>query len=81
MSTKKTRGTRVANEDTGEWPRGIFGWEWPVRWGYEITYADGCTAYYPSWAKIPHRILLQQERGGYDDADVTVVTWDESHNP
>jgi len=75
MSVPKTRGARIVAEDTGEWPRGIFGWEWPVRWGYEVTYADGATDYYPSWEKIPNRILLQQERGEYEDATVRVVEW------
>lgn len=75
MSAIETsRGTHAPGD---AWPGGtIPGFEWPVRWAYKITFGDGSVAYYPSWECIPNRILKMQSDGYYEDATVTVVSWD-----
>lgn len=73
MSIPKTGGSHAPD---GRWPGDVVsGWEWPVRWGWHVDFADGSEAYYPSWECIPNRILQMQEGGAYEDVVVTVVTW------
>lgn len=60
------------------WPGDVVtDFEWPVVWGYEVTFDDGSVGYYPSWEAIPNKILkLQGEDGDlYSDVDVVAVSW------
>lgn len=57
----------------GEWPGGgLIGWEWPVKWGYHITFKDGSHAYYPSWGQIPERIFTMQRDGYYEGVEISI---------